>query len=214
MRDDDSGSGEVGAEMDRDRHHAFGNFLAEVSAARGVSGGGFEVIGEPGTVGAAKYLAEQDRFQFEWWALSLVRARPQKGTKGSRRGKKGADRGIDGIINFIDSARGKPRQVLVQVKSGKVSSRDIRDLVGTVKREKGAIGVLITLREPTGAMRKEAVTAGFYESKAWGRKYPKIQILTIEELFEGGRIEMPPAWGTFQQAERVEKERAVQDRFL
>ena len=174
----------------------------------------FEVKGEPETTGAARYLAEQDRFQFEWWALSLVKARPQKGTKGSKRGRKGADRGIDGVINFIDSAKGKPKQVLVQVKSGKVSSRDIRDLVGTVEREKGAMGVLITLQSPTGAMKREAVSARFYESKTWGRKYPKIQILTIEELLAGATIEMPPAWGTFRRAERVEKERAVQKKLL
>jgi site-specific DNA-methyltransferase (adenine-specific) len=174
----------------------------------------FEVRGEPETTGAAAYLAEQDRFQFEWWALSLVKARPGKAAKGSKRGKKGADRGIDGVINFIDSVRGKPKQVLVQVKSGKVSSRDIRDLVGTVEREKGAIGVLITLQSPTRAMKQEAVSARFYESKTWGRKYPKIQILTIEELLAGATIEMPPAWGTFKRAERVEKGQAVQKQLL
>ena len=174
----------------------------------------FEVIGEPETVKAARYLAEQDRFQFEWWALSLVRARPGKGTKGSKRGKKGADKGIDGVISFIDGAKRKAQRVLVQVKSGKVSSRDIRDLVGTVEREKGAIGVLITLQKPSKPMKKEAVTAGFYESPLWGKKYPKIQILTIEELFGGKKVEMPPAWGTFRRAERVEKERAVQEKLL
>ena len=103
---------------------------------------------------------------------------------------------------------------MIQVKSGKVSSRDIRDLVGTVEREKGAIGVLITLQSPTRAMKQEAVSARFYESKTWGRKYPKIQILTIEELLAGATIEMPPAWGTFKRAERVEKERAVQEKLL
>ena len=174
----------------------------------------FEVKGEPETSGAARYLAEQDRFQFEWWALSLVKARPQKGTQGSKQGKKGADKGIDGVINFIDSAKGKPKQVLVQVKSGKVSSRDIRDLVGTVEREKGAIGVLVTLQSPTRAMKQEAVSARFYESKTWGRKYPKIQIFTIEELLAGTAIEMPPAWGTFKRAERVGKEKAIQEKLL
>ena len=130
--------------------------------------------------------------------------------KGSRRGKKGADKGIDGVINFIDSAKGKPKQVLVQVKSGKVSSRDIRDLVGTVDREKGAIGVLITLQSPSRAMKQEAVSARFYESKTWGRKYPKLQIFTIEELLAGASIEMPPAWGTFRKSERIQKDAPVQ----
>ncbi len=174
----------------------------------------FEVIGEPQSVEAAKYLAEQDRYQFEWWALSLVRARPGKAVGRSKRGKKGADRGIDGVIPFIDGAKRKAQRALVQVKSGKVSSRDIRDLVGTVEREKGAIGVLITLQPPTRAMKTEAVTAGFYESPLWGKKYPKIQILTIEELFGGKRVEMPPAWETFKRARRVGKKAAVQEKLL
>ncbi len=172
----------------------------------------FEVKGEPETIGAARFLAEQDRFQFEWWALSLVKARPGKATQGSKKGKKGADKGIDGVITFIDTAKGKPKRVLVQVKSGKVSSRDIRDLVGTVEREKAAMGVFITLEEPTKPMTQEAVSAGFYESPGWQKKYPKIQILTIKELLGDASIQMPPAWGTFKQAQREEREGPEQGR--
>jgi len=170
----------------------------------------FEVIGEPESVKAARYLAEQDRFQFEWWALSLVKARPGKAAKGSKRGKKGADKGIDGVLTFIDGARRKPKRVLVQVKSGKVSSRDIRDLVGTVEREKAVMGVFITLEQPSKPMRTEAVSAGFYESSLWGGKYPKIQILTIEDLFGGAKIEMPTAMRGFKKAERMQKDAPVQ----
>lgn len=170
----------------------------------------FEVTGEPESVRAAEYLAKQDRFQFEWWALSLVKARPGQAPTGSKKGKKGADRGIDGVINFIDSSKGKPQRVLVQVKSGKVSSRDIRDLVGTVEREKGVIGVLITLEPPSKPMKTEALSAGYYESPVWKKKYPKIQILTIEELLNGVEIDMPPAWGTFKQAQKMEKDDSSQ----
>jgi site-specific DNA-methyltransferase (adenine-specific) len=170
----------------------------------------FKVIGEPQSVAAADHLARQNRFQFEWWALSLVRARPTGGQRGSKRGKKGADRGIDGVITFIDEAKRKPKRVLVQVKSGKVSSRDIRDLRGTVEREKAAIGVLITLESPTSAMEKEAITAGFYHSPGWQRDYAKIQVLTIEQLLSGTRVQMPPGWGTFKQAEPVKRVEGIQ----
>lgn len=170
----------------------------------------FEVVGEPKSTDAARFLAEQDRFQFEWWALSLVKARPGQATGTSKQGKKGADKGIDGIINFIDSAKGEPKRVLVQVKSGKVNSATIRDLRGVIAREKAAIGVLITLESSTQPMRTEAVSAGYYESKAWGKKYPKIQILTIEELLNCAEIEMPPAWGTFKQAEKIDKDTPTQ----
>ena len=85
------------------------------------------------------------------------------------KGKKGSDKGIDGVVNFIDEAKGKPKRILVQVKSGKVKSGDIRDLVGTVDREKAAIGVFLTLEESTSHMRQEAVSAGYYHSLGWGQ---------------------------------------------
>lgn len=165
----------------------------------------FAVVGEPEDIGAARQLASDDRYQFQWWALSLVRARPLGGESGSKTGKKGSDKGIDGIINFIDDATGKPKRVIVQVKSGKVQSGLIRDLVGTVQREGAQIGVFVTLEEPSRDMLTEAATAGFYRSPGWGQNYPKLQILTIAELLRGAEIKMPPAHGTFKQAQRAEQ---------
>ncbi|HRQ36552.1 MAG TPA: DNA methyltransferase [Chloroflexota bacterium] len=170
----------------------------------------FQVIGEPQSVPGARQLAQDDRFQFQWWALSLVRARPLGGEPGSKAGKKGADRGIDGIITFMDDQTGKPKRALIQVKSGKVSSRDMRDLAGTVEREKAALGVLVTLEEPTREMRTEAAAAGFYHSPGWNQAYPRLQILTIEQLLRGEEIKMPPTHVTFKQAARVQAEGAVQ----
>jgi site-specific DNA-methyltransferase (adenine-specific) len=174
----------------------------------------FKIIGEPQSVRAARALAEQNRFQFEWWALSLIKARPTGGQEGSKKGKKGADRGIDGVITFIDGPYKKTQRVLVQVKSGNVSSRDIRDLVGTVGREKAAVGVFITLEEPSKPMLTEAATAGFYESPSWGQNYPKIQILTINQLLGGARVQMPGAFGTFKQAERLKEPGPEQPKLL
>lgn len=57
---------------------------------------------------------------------------------------------------------------------------------------KAAMGVLLSMQEPTRPMRDEAVNAGLYESPTWGRKYPKIQLLTVAELLDGRRVEMPP----------------------
>jgi site-specific DNA-methyltransferase (adenine-specific) len=163
----------------------------------------FNVIGEPEDVGSARQLAQDDRYQFQWWALSLIRAKPLGANKaGGKTGKKGADQGIDGVINFFDDGN-TPKRVLVQVKSGKVSSRDIRDLVGTLDREKAEIGVFLTLEEPSGPMKKEAVSAGNYRSQGWGRDFPRLQILTVEQLLHGAQVEMPPQHGTFREAQRA-----------
>ncbi|MCY4540309.1 MAG: DNA methyltransferase [Chloroflexi bacterium] len=175
-----------------------------------VSGSDYDVIGEPVTVDAARALAHdpdnEGRYQFEWWALSLIGAKPTNGQSGSRKGKKGADRGIDGIINFFEEeASGKPiaATVVAQVKSGRVTSRDIRDLKGAVEREGAAIGVFITLEKPTQPMQKEALAAGYYESPSrQGKRYRKIQILSIGDLLEGVGVDMPGQYSDFKRAER------------
>jgi site-specific DNA-methyltransferase (adenine-specific) len=158
----------------------------------------FDVKGEPADEGSARALAESDRYQFQWWALSLVKAKPIEGKE-----KKGADRGIDGVVNFVDDHTGKLKRCLVQVKSGHVSSATLRDLVGTINREKAEMGVLVSLEPPTAPMRKEAAEAGWYHSDGWNRDYPRIQILTIEELLHGKEVAMPPTRATFSKAEKV-----------
>jgi len=164
-----------------------------------------KVVGEPVDIGAARQLSKEDRYQFQWWSLSLIRARPLGGQEGSREGKKGSDKGIDGVVAFIDDASGKAKRVLVQVKSGHVKSGDIRDLVGTVKREGAAIGVFITLEIPSKDMITEALSAGFYHSPGWNEDYPRIQILPISELLKGVKVKMPPQFGTFKQAPKVQQ---------
>ena len=82
----------------------------------------YRVIGEPVDLGGARSLFEQDPFQFQFWAVSLLEAQPQD------RQKRGADRGIDGLLYFIDGPRRKPNKVVVQVKGGGVHAADIRDL--------------------------------------------------------------------------------------
>ncbi len=174
-----------------------------------VSGQGYEVIGEPQTEDGARELAQdsanEGRFQFEWWALSLVGAKPVGGQAGSRKGKKGSDKGIDGVINFFeqdDKGKSRARKIIVQVKSGKVRSGDIRDLKGVLEREKAAIGVFISLELPTQEMLKEALAAGTYESQFWDKQYRKLQILSIRDLLGGDGVDMPPQHGTHRQAER------------
>ena len=172
----------------------------------------YAVAGEPEDLSGAQQLATDDRYQFQWWALSLLEAQPLGGQEGSKQGKKGSDKGIDGMIPFVETVKGKKqRQVaLVQVKSGHVNSGLIRDLVGTVEREKAALGVFITLEAPSRDMKTEAVSAGYYHSTLWDKNYPKIQIVTVEELLHGKGIDMPPAYGAFKQAERVKTNDAEQ----
>jgi site-specific DNA-methyltransferase (adenine-specific) len=167
-----------------------------------------EVIGVPKDVASARALSLQKpdgRYQFQWWALSLIKARPL-GEK-----KKGADKGIDGVVHFIDEVSGKHKRVVVQVKSGHVGVNAVRELKAVAAND--AIGVLITLESPTSPMKVEAVEGGYYHSPIWDKDYPKLQILTIEELLQGKMVDMPPQTQTsvtFAKAPRVAQEEGKQ----
>lgn len=144
----------------------------------------YDVIGEPVSLPDAGALAQEDPYQFQFWALGLVGARPAEQ-------KKGADRGIDGRLFFHDEAAGgKTKTVIFSVKAGHVDVSHLRDLRGVLDRENAEIGVLICLEESSKQMRGEAASAGFYESPHWG-KFPRLQIRTIAELLNDKGIEYP-----------------------
>ena len=142
----------------------------------------YDVIGEPASSAGAAKLAQEDPYQFQFWALGLIGARPIGGRK-----KKGADLGIDGVRYFQDEQKNGAwvaKRMLVQVKGGHVSPAQVRDFVGTLAREKAELGVFITLQEPMAPMRTEAAAAGMYTSPWDNQAYPKVQLLTIEELLK------------------------------
>jgi site-specific DNA-methyltransferase (adenine-specific) len=165
----------------------------------------FDVTGEPTTREDAAKLARDDPYQFQAWALGLVGARTVDQ-------QKGADHGIDGRLLFHEKPGGKTRQVVISVKAGHVGVQHVRDLRGVVEREQAEIGLVISMQEPTRPMRIEATDAGHYRSGSegtgtWGN-HPKLQLLTIRELLEGKRIDMPPLTGrlTFPRAPKAERE--------
>jgi DNA modification methylase len=156
----------------------------------------YKVIGEPTTAEDAAELAESDKYQFQWWALGLVGARPVEQ-------KKGADKGIDGRLYFHDGGK-QTRHIILSVKGGHLKATDVRDLRGVLDREKADIGVLLSFEPPTKPMRTEAASAGFYTSP-WG-KHPRIQLLTVAELLDGKGIDYPRTAGvnqTYKQAPRA-----------
>ena len=155
----------------------------------------YEVHGTPKDLAGAHALATTDKYQFQWWAVSLVNAVPFGGKK------RGADTGIDGHIYFKPDGKTTEKAIVSVKGGGNVNVAMIRDLGHVVDREKAKVGVFITLAEPTGPMRTEAIKTGFYETEHG--KFPKLQILTIAELFDGRQPQLP--WrdtGAFKKAAR------------
>lgn len=145
----------------------------------------FTVEGRPQDLAAALDLAERDKYQFQWWAVSLVDALPFGGKK------KGADGGVDGLIYFKPDGK-RTEKAIVSVKGGKhVDVKMIRDLHSAMEREKAIFGVFICAGLPTGPMEKEAAAVGVWENEYTGRKHPRLQILTLAELFKGKRPDIP-----------------------
>ena len=145
----------------------------------------FTVEGTPNHLDAARDLAKRDKYQFQWWAVSLVNAQPFQGKK------KGADTGIDGLKFFRDLDKKEVRKIVISVKGGGIKPDDVRALNSVRDREKAEIALFLSLETPTPAMTKDAAAAGFYES-ATGKKFPRVQLLTIAALLAGtARAEHP-----------------------
>lgn len=171
-------------------------------AFRGIA---FEVHGVPHDVEGARDLAQRDKHEFQKWITGTIGAQPYKG------GKKGMDRGIDGYLHFRDADR-KPQVAIISVKGGEnINSAMIRDLKGTMDREKAALGLFLTLNTPSREMVREAAAAGIYETG--GQKIPKLQILTAADILDGKRPLVP--FGHTEGFKRAAKEAAPeQDRLL
>jgi len=164
----------------------------------------FEVHGTPKDLWGARDLAFRDKYQFQWWAVSLIDAQPFAGKK------KGADGGIDGLIYFRSDPRTTERAI-VSVKGGdSVNVSMVRDLKGVLDRERAPIGVFLTLAPPTRPMETEAASAGFYE--LGGRRYQRLQIITVEQALAGTKPAIPhvDTGAAFRRAPREEADKQVE----
>lgn len=167
----------------------------------------FDVIGEPTAYSEARQLAAENPYQFQWWALDLVNARPVIE-------KKGADKGVDGRLLFHDDNSGETKQVIFSVKAGKLALSHVRDLRGVIERESAQIGCLISLEKPTKHMREEAAEGGFYQHPLGKKTYPRLQLITVKQLLEGKTLQLPESRidVTFKKPTRAKpKQRALGD---
>jgi DNA modification methylase len=158
---------------------------------------GYQVLGIPGDMGAARALFTRSPFDFERWAVSLAGAQPNE--------KQVGDKGIDGVARFqVDTKGATIGRLLVSVKGGKtVSPAMARDLDGTVRAQGAQMGVLITMEPPTRGVTDAINHGGSYTWPANGRAYPRLQVITVAELLAGKRPASPPLLLPYIQAPRA-----------
>lgn len=155
--------------------HTYGDAIRET----------FEVTGIPQDPAAAQALFDRDPFEFERWAVSLIGAQPNA--------KQVADRGIDGVGRFMLDGKGGIGKFLVSVKGGKLLNPSmVRDLQGTVQAQDAAMGILVSLTEPTRGVTEAINHGGVWKHPVTGTVFPVLQHVTIRDLMQGYRPQLPP----------------------
>ena len=130
----------------------------------------------PATYEDALKLADRNKFKFEAVMVEML--------GGISNNKKVGDRGIDGRMRI--KINEEWINVLFQVKGGKSTQpKDVHALFGAMPKRGNNIGVLITRAKPSKNMYHEAALKG----DVFG--VPKMQILTLKEIYEGKKIKLP-----------------------
>jgi len=146
----------------------------------------YEVHGFPKDIASAKELSiiKGGRFMFQDW---IVEAK----LGGVLNSKKTADGGWDGYSVF--SLTGKEKEiVLIEVKSGNVNVKNLREFIHVINKENAAIGVFVCFKtQITKPMKLTAKEAGYYREDLWGILYDKIQILSVEDIINNKGIKFP-----------------------
>jgi site-specific DNA-methyltransferase (adenine-specific) len=158
----------------------------------------FVVDGIPKGVAGAHALFTKSPFDFERWAVSLIGAEPNQ--------KQVGDKGIDGVARFPLGPKNQFGKILVSVKGGKHLNRGMaQHLLGAVSEHKAQMGVLITLEEPTKGIKDVIDHGGNFTHPANGQNFPKLQRITIADLLDGKKPQMPPTILPYIAAEKLQQ---------
>lgn len=155
--------------------------------------GTYEIRGIPRDLAGAVALFHHSPFEFERWCVMLLDGQPNE--------KQVGDKGIDGVIRFPLDRKNSDR-ILVSVKGGSHNPGHVRDLLGTVQAQNAAMGVFVCMQKLTKGMVDAANHSGVYIYPVNGQRFPKVQIITVEELLSGKRPSMPNALLPYFQAQR------------
>jgi len=166
-----------------------------------------QLSGVPEDFSSAEALANKEddklRKEFEKWAILTF-----SNNRAIINEKKGADGGIDGtafLLDFNKKGEQDHKEILFSVKSNKsLSPSVVRDLNGTIEREGAVMGFLITLYKAENLV-KESKKYGTYNNIMLGQTYPKIQVISVEEILEGKTMKIPTSLEVLKDAEKKSK---------
>ncbi len=153
----------------------------------------------PRDIQGARKLFAKNKLDFERWAVSKVDGQPNKRQVG--------DKGTDGTIRFSWGFRKRGKitaeigRAVVSVKGGaQLDPKVVRELAGVVDSQKAMLGVLVVMDKPTRGMVEAAADAGTVTDPLTGKSFPKVQIVTVKELFDKKRLDMPTPFAPYVKA--------------
>jgi len=170
--------------MDARLRHTYGEAMREK----------YELLGTPLDLEGAQHLFTRSPFEFERWAVMALDGQPNV--------KQVGDKGVDGVIRIITGGKGQSDRVLISIKGGATNPGHVRDLLGTVEGQKAAMGIFVCMKLPTKDMREVANKSGSYKHPGDGREYPRLQIITVQELLDGQWPKLPPTLLPYFQAQK------------
>lgn len=168
--------------------------------------------GVPRDLASAQALAnrkdDRTRKEFEKWAVLTY-----SNNQARINDKKGADGGIDGVAYFLldKDTNGK---AVFQVKSGGANRSTLATLNSDRQREKAEFGFLLTMDTPTKAMRDEIAAAGKYKHPLLNREDDRIQVVTVADILDGARLNLPMARLDAVKSAKAETENQSQQTLL
>lgn len=161
----------------------------------------FEIFGFPKDIASARELAanpDKGRFKFEEWVVEVM----LDGVINENR----TQTGFDGYLTF--NFQGKKELVMIEVKSGGATLTQLNHFIQTVNSKKGDLGVFVCFPEEVSkGMYESAKKQGYYREELFRMTYDKIQILTVDRILNGEKINIPRSTEmTFKTARREEKQ--------
>jgi hypothetical protein len=154
----------------------------------------YEILGIPRDLAGAQALFHRSPFEFERWCVMMVDGQPNV--------KQVGDKGIDGVIRFPIDGKGNSDKILVSVKGGSTNPGHVRDLIGTIQSQRAAMGIFICMQPSSKGMADAANHSGLYQHPRDGKSYPRVQIITVEELLDDKRPKLPATLLPYFQAQK------------
>ena len=151
-----------------------------------------KVFGIPESVDEARILARESPFEFEKWACGRIGANGMGIRK--KPGDKGADGGIDGVIELflISGNKVNKAYAIVQVKGGNVTPDSVKALSETVRRLGAVAGVMVCFEDQMGTVENQRNRDTWSDDTG---TYPRIQGYSVKDLLQDKQLKLPSRYG-------------------